>query len=230
MIRRIKDYTKKSPSKDSHKIYVVCEGAGTEPAYFSFFNQCSSNLEVITIPPHDGTDPLKLIENAKRVFLADNSRYLVDYVHGDTVWFVFDTDLSEKEGKIAPLCQFCEAQNDIISEKYDEIKSYHAWNVAQSNPCFEIWLFYHFFNEAPVNYSKSQHGTFKAYVNEQISGGFQFQVHPVFLEDAIANASANYHASNHYKLQLYSTEMFKLGTEILSFTKKELDKLKNKLG
>lgn len=37
MIRRIKEYAKREPSRDAHKIYIVCEGKGTEPYYFSFF-------------------------------------------------------------------------------------------------------------------------------------------------------------------------------------------------
>ena len=51
MIIRRKEYAKREPSRDAHKIYIVCEGKGTEPAYFSFFEGLSSNLQLITIPP-----------------------------------------------------------------------------------------------------------------------------------------------------------------------------------
>lgn len=79
MIRRIKDYDKKAPSKDAHKVYIVCEGADTEPQYFEFFQGCSSNLHIITIPPTDGTDPLKLMEKAKQELLHEGGKYLLDY-------------------------------------------------------------------------------------------------------------------------------------------------------
>ena len=45
MITRRKDYSKKEPSRDSHKVYVVCEGTETEPNYFGFFEGLSSNLK-----------------------------------------------------------------------------------------------------------------------------------------------------------------------------------------
>lgn len=133
MIQRRKDYGKREPSRDAHKIYIVCEGKGTEPDYFAFFEGLSSNLQVITIPPTEGrTDPLKLMERAKQVLLGDNREYSVEYENGDTVWFVIDTDTWEKEGKIAPLRDFCSEQNTNISRIFDEIKVYDAWNVAQS--------------------------------------------------------------------------------------------------
>lgn len=51
MITRRKDYSKKEPSRDSLKVYVVCEGTETEPNYFGFFEGLSSNLQIIILPP-----------------------------------------------------------------------------------------------------------------------------------------------------------------------------------
>lgn len=92
MIQRRREYGKREPSRDAHKIYIVCEGKGTEPDYFAFFEGLSSNLQVITIPPTDGTDPLKLMERAKQVLIGEEREFTVEYEHGDTVWFVIDTD------------------------------------------------------------------------------------------------------------------------------------------
>lgn len=114
MIVRRKEYAKREPSRDAHKIYIVCEGKGTEPDYFSFFEGLSSNLQLITIPPDEGTDPLKLMERAKEVLLDERRKYTVDYLQGDTIWFVIDTDTWEKEGKITPLRNFCSSQNEDI--------------------------------------------------------------------------------------------------------------------
>lgn len=230
MIRRIRNYEKKAPSKDAHKLYIICEGKGTEPNYFSFFEGCSSNLQVITIPPSVGTDPLKLMERAKEVFLSDISQYSIDYAHGDTVWFVIDTDTWEKEGKIMPLRDFCAEKNSNISKEYDEVKSYSAWNVAQSNPCFEIWLYYHFEESAPKKDDIENYSSFKHFVDSSISGGFDFLVHPAYIEDAIHNSQNNYKESEEGKPLIYSTEMYKLGLEIMKFTKRNIDILKNKLG
>jgi len=229
MIQRRKEYGKREPSRDAHKIYIVCEGKGTEPAYFSFFEGLSSNLQVITIPPDEGTDPLKLMERAEHILIGEDRIYALDYKHGDTVWFVIDTDSWEKEGKITPLRVFCSQQNEAIPQILDEVKSYNAWNVAQSNPCFEIWLYYHFYNTKPQEEDVSKYASFKEYVNSVISGGFNFEKDPARLEDAIANTNNNFRITQTGTLLLYSSEVYRLGIEIDGFVKKDVSKLRNKI-
>lgn len=229
MIPRRRDYCKREPSRDAHKIYLVCEGKGTEPAYFKFFEGLSSNLQVITIPSADGTDPIKLMLRAQEVLLGDNRQYTVECEHGDTVWFIIDTDSWEKEGKIKPLREFCSAQNSAIKGQRDEMRPYPVWNVAQSNPCFEIWLYYHFYENKPDKEAVEGCASFKEYVHKVIAGGFDFEKDPARLETAITNTEANFHLGKDGKVSLFSTEMSKPGREILNFVKTELDKLRNKL-
>jgi len=155
--------------------------------------------------------------------------YALDYKHGDTVWFVIDTDSWEKEGKITPLRVFCSQQNEAIPQILDEVKSYSAWNVAQSNPCFEIWLYYHFYNTKPQEEDVSKYASFKEYVNSVISGGFNFEKDPARLEDAIANTNKNFHITQTGTLLLYSSEVYRLGIEIDGFVKKDVSKLRNKI-
>lgn len=230
MITRRKYYTKKAPSRDSHKIYIICEGTGTEPDYFSFFEGLSSNLQIITIPPGKGTDPIKLMELAQTLFLGDDRNYTVDYLQNDRVWFIIDTDSWGKEGKIKPLREFCSNQNSDITKQFNEVKPYSAWNVAQSNPSFEIWLYYHFYKDKPIDSDVEQYTTFKEFINNLISGGYNYTLDQVRLPDAIKNAENNYSMEDdsHYP-DLYSTEVYLLGKEIYPFIKNELDKLKNKL-
>jgi hypothetical protein len=229
MIQRRKEYGKREPSRDAHKIYIVCEGKGTEPAYFSFFEGLSSNLQVITIPPDEGTDPLKLMERAEHILIGEDRIYALDYKHGDTVWFVIDTDSWEKEGKITPLRVFCSQQNEAIPQILDEVKSYNAWNVAQSNPCFEIWLYYHFYENKPAPDEVSKYASFKEFVNNSIAGGFNFEKDPVRLETAIVNAGNNKESSVEGFPLVYSTDVDLLGKEIIGFVKSEIVKLVNKL-
>lgn len=229
MIQRRRDYGKREPSRDAHKIYIVCEGKGTEPDYFAFFEGLSSNLQVITIPPTKGNDPLKLLERAKQVLLDDNRKYTIDYKQGDTIWFVIDTDTWEKEGKIAPLRKFCSQQNTDIPRYFDEIKPYNAWNVAQSNPCFEIWLYYHIYESKPILDDVYKYTSFKEYVNNYISGGFNFEKDPTRLEDAITNTQKNFSASEEGMPLLFASEMYQLGAEIQSFVKKDVAKLRCKI-
>lgn len=229
MIQRRREYGKREPSRDAHKIYIVCEGKGTEPDYFAFFEGLSSNLQVITIPPTDGTDPLKLMEHAKQVLIGEEREYTVEYEHGDTVWFVIDTDEWQEQGKIAPLREFCVQQNTSIPEHLDEVKAYSAWNVAQSNPSFETWLYYHFYDEKPTPENVERSATFKEFVDATVSGGFNYEKDPVRIEDAIVNTERNFSRDEDGLLQLYTTEVFVLGKEIDGFVSSDIKKLRNKI-
>lgn len=228
MITRRKDYTKRAPSKDSSKIYIICEGAETETEYFRFFEGLSSNLELIIIPPESGTDPLKLMELAIRTLLDDNRKYTLDYLQHDRIWFAIDTDSWEKEDKIRPLRTFCERKNQEFPKIYDEAKPYTAWNVAQSNPCFEIWLYYHHYNTIPDPEEIRRHPSIKAFINSSIAGGFNYQKDPAKLKDAISNSARNFNRQRDGNPAIYSTEQHLLGNEILSFVASELQKLRNK--
>ena len=230
MITRRKDYTKHAPSKDASKIYIVCEGAETEKGYFNFFEGLSSNLELIVIPPEDGTDPLKLMALADRILLSDTRRYSLDFMQGDQIWFAIDTDSWEKEGKIQPLREFCACQNDSIARQYSEMKPYQAWNVAQSNPYFEIWLYYHLYSTLPDEGMVKEYPSMKAFVDSLIVGGFDFQKDPARIDDAIRNTETNFYRQDNGNPALFATEQFLLGKEIFRFVGSEIRKLRNKLG
>jgi hypothetical protein len=229
MITRRKDYSKQLPSKDARKLYLFCEGKSTESDYFTFFKGLSSNLEIITLPPESGTDPLKLMELAKSKLLAEDSRYIMDYIANDSVWFVIDTDSWEKEGKITPLREFCATNNTAFPEKLTEVKPYRAWNVVQSNPCFEIWLYYHFYKDVPKQIDIDAHPSFKAFVSSSISGGFDFQKDPVRVETAVENTKANFKRNEEGKLELFSTEVYELTEVIIPFVRQHLNRLRGKM-
>ena len=166
---------------------------------------------------------------AKKDLIGPARKYTVECEHGDTVWFIIDTDTWEKEGKIKPLRDFCQAQNSAIKGERDEMKPYPVWNVAQSNPCFEIWLYYHFYENKPDREVVQGCASFKEFVHKAIAGGFNFEKDPARLETAISNTEANFQLDKNGKLSVYSSEMSKPGREILGFVKAELDKLRNKL-
>ena len=107
------------------------------------------------------------MERAKQVLIGEEREYTVEYEHGDTMWFVIDTDKWEEQGKIAPLREFCSQQNASISDALDEVKTYQAWNVAQSNPSFEIWLYYHIYDKKPDTEDVEKCASFKAFLTRR---------------------------------------------------------------
>lgn len=229
MITRRKDYTKRAPSKDASKIYIISEGTDSEIKYLNFFVGLSSNLELIVIPSENGTDPLKLRELAKEKFFGIDRKYTLDYSQNDQIWFVIDTDTWEREGKIVPLREFCADKNSGISKEYDEVKSYEAWNVAQSNPCFEVWLYYHLYDNIPDANSAPNGSNIKRYVNNLIGGGFDYECDPARIQSAIRRARRTFRTDANGKLGWFSTELFLLAEQIEKFTGNETRKLLGKL-
>lgn len=230
MITRVRQYGKRDVERDAHKIFVVCEGASDEPRYFDFFKGLSANLAVITIPAEDGqTDPVKLMKRAEELFDEKNGRYSLDYFHQDRVWFIIDTDTWEQEGKIDKLRLFCDEKNRETVNEFTETRPYDIWNVAQSNPSFEIWQYYHFYDSAPEIEEVQKSVSFKQFAAEKISGGFNYEADPVRLKEAIVNSEANFGHDVAGKISPYATELHILGKEIHGFVGDELAKLYNKL-
>ena len=209
---RSRRYERQEPLRDSRKIYIYCEGNKREFDYFRFFCGLSSNVNIIPIPSKDGkTDPEKLMEAAQEEFGINSDvspKFTLDVSQQDNVWFVIDTDLWGS--KITDLRNFCKSQNAGLDNE--------TWYVSQSNPSFEIWLYYHKFSEKPVKNDVDKYSSIKEFVDAQIPGGFDSRKHPAMIEAAIQNAKATYEEENQV-LKLYSTEVFKLGQVILPFVK-----------
>ena len=166
---------------------------------------------------------------AEALFFSESPDYSLDYLQGDHVWFAVDTDAWEDEGKIAQLRDFCKRMNDKMSRKHNKQGRYVMWNIAQSNPYFEIWLYYHFYGKAPDVDLVRKAATFKQFVDSTISGGFNYDRDPVRLKEAISNADANFKLTEEGRIAPFATEMVVLGKEINSFVSSILDKLYNKL-
>lgn len=115
-------------------------------------------------------------------------------VEGDQVWFVIDTD----------------AWGEAIPELKSLCRNRLGWFVAESNPCFEVWLYYHVFSDAAGSIQLQGCSEWKNLVNARIPGGFDSRKHPMLIGDAILNASVNFRARGDEVLY-GSTEVFKLG-------------------
>jgi hypothetical protein len=88
------------------------------------------------------------------------------------------------------------------------------WHIAQSNPSFEIWLYYHFHNEKPIVEEIGMTDSFKSYVNQKIKGGFDSRKHPKHLQTAIVNSERNF-VNKDNELQEFSTNLHELAKQFL---------------
>ncbi len=220
-LSRSKISHKEIVNKNAKKVYIFCEGEKTEIKYLEFFKGLSSNIDIIPIPPINGqTDPIKLKEFAELLFFGDDlnsPKFSLSSEFKDEVWFAIDTDRWNENNKIQQLKDFCIEKN--ISED--------CWFVAQSNPSFEIWLYYHFNSTKPINQDIAKFSSFKHFVHKSTNNGngFDPDKHPIEIETAIVNSENNFQKFNNQP-DLYSTEFFILGKIIVSFVESQLIKLK----
>lgn len=199
-------YEKKDPYRDAFFFIIVCEGKNREPDYFRFFEGMSSRVKIIPVESQAGSAPRLLIDIAiaKEEELDANSER-------DRVWFVIDTD----------------RWRDQLHEIRQECQSHIHWRVAQSNPCFEVWLYFHAKTELPNLDNFSYCSNWKPFLPTIIQGGFNPDFHPIAIEIAIINARNSY-VANGYLPEIGSTQVWQLAEELLPLIKKEINTLNDR--
>ena len=216
MILKSRTYERVPPSRDAKLFIIYSEGKRREPDYFRYFQEISSRIkfEIIEAPQEGDNSPTGLLSKAiKELQPKEKNQIKYGYEKGqDSVWFVIDTD---KWGE----------KIDTIRA---EIEKYKNWFIAQSNPCFEVWLYYHIKNKRPVFENMAQSSKWKGFLNEIMPGGFDSRKHPILIEDAISNSKENYLESDE-KLGLCSTEVYKLAESFYPYIEDVINKKKTEI-
>lgn len=211
-LTRNKIYERKAPTREAKKVYIFCEG-DREVNYFKFFTGISSNIDIIPIPNEEGkSDPIKLREQA--IIYFQKISLSADY--RDEVWFVIDTDRWNENDKITQLKAYCTQQKTHKN----------SWEVTQSNPSFEVWLYYHFIEEKPKDEEVKAFTTFKAYLNQKVAGGFDARKAPVRIKTAIDNSLKHFEKDEKEQPVLYTTEVHNLANSIYPFLRDIIEKSK----
>lgn len=130
---------KKANKINTKKFFIVVEGEKDEVNYFKFFEQrdgfLSRDVEIRVIPPKDGNTPDKIFKNAKDE-LKETTCKTKGKDNPDIVWLVCDVD----------------DQKDTLIKISEKIKR-ENFNIAVSNPCFEVWLYLHY---ADIKFEKNK--------------------------------------------------------------------------
>ncbi|HNP18470.1 MAG TPA: RloB family protein [Fulvivirga sp.] len=189
--RANREYKKGKPFKDSRKFIIVCEGK-REVEYFNFFHDRYKNL-IIEIIDHDNNSaPKKLTEKA--VEYIENEDW--DYSLDDELWFVVDTDRWGKQ--LYELSQLCKGNKN--------------WFMANSNPCFEVWLYYH------VKCEKIEEGNssrMKQALNKVRPGGYNLNKFITEFPKAITCAKGLDKNMNQLISEIGITKVYLLGLKLL---------------
>ena len=106
---------------------MFCEGARTEPDYFTAIKRaCANTLIAVEIVPAVGV-PMTIAERAAEEAQTRRRRRgkRDSFEEGDQIWAVFDRDAHPRFEEAVRLCE------------------QHGVEVARSDPCFELWLILH---------------------------------------------------------------------------------------
>jgi len=210
-------FERQAPSREAKSIYIFCEGAKREYQYYNYFKEMDSriNFEVYKLHPHENNSPLGLLNIAKDCTIPteENPTPKYKFQENDEVWIVLDVDNDKadtRKPQVEELRHFCNRNDD--------------WEVLQSNPCFEVWLHYHQFEERQEFQGDDSCTNWKGFVNDAFGGGFDSRRHSVFIQRAIKNAKKNFLSEND-EPKKGCTEIFKLGESMITILKEKVEKV-----
>lgn len=191
-------YKKKSGAfRDARRFFIIAEGE-REDRYFSWFQGKNPKRLVIEIIERQGfgSAPQNMLKRLEH-FLPESAR-----LEGDQIWFVLDVDRWPREA-IEELNQFVQLHQD--------------WNIAVSNPSFEVWLYYHIGDPKQSNCRSS--ADFKRILPEISTGGYNVEKFAPLIEKAAKNArNADDSLAHHYP-EFAISKVYRLADAMLVFLK-----------
>lgn len=193
--RRGYDRTDKEFVRDYTLFAIACEGSVREPEYFKVFEYLSTKIKVDVIESYttDGTKSTK----SSPTWLLDKAMEYIEkngLLQEDQLWFVLDVD-RWKRTQIEELASYC--------------NQYENWNIAISNPCFEIWLLFHkkVTLDFPTTITPKE---IKRELAEVELGGYHKLHYIKLIEEAIKNAKEADIDSNHFFPAINTTKVYEL--------------------
>lgn len=209
-------YIRESPKRNAKRYFIFCEGSRREPHYFEYFQDMDSRIYIKVFHAIQGEShtPIGLFNLAKTILVKGDEQCESKFTltEDDEVWFVIDTD--DWESKIDELINLC--------------KKYDNWFIAQSNPCFEVFLYYHMNSKIPKFDGLNKSSNWKKHLDKEIPGGFDSRKHPIFIDDANENSENNYKEING-KLTIGSTNLYHLTKKIYEITKEKIIDIRSQL-
>jgi len=206
-----------APSREAKSIYIFCEGKEREFDYFKYFREMDSRIkiEIYKLHSHEDNSPTGLLSIAERCIIKtdENPNPKYNFIDGDEVWIVLDVDKDKDESRAPKIV--------LVKERCENTEN---WHLAQSNPCFEVWLYYHFHSTKPVFANSDKCSHWKRLVNKSINGGFDSRKHPIYIETASRNAQSNFETVEN-KPNIGSTNIYELANTIFPLVSSKIEKV-----
>lgn len=189
-MRKKRGYNREVPvelMRDYTLFAIACEGGKREPDYFKLFQFFSPKIKVDIIEEVIGDDNSlisSIHKSSPRWVLERAVKYIEreGLNEEDELWFVMDTDRWEVE-QLREVAEYC--------------NQFSNWHIVLSNPCFEVWLYFHKKTKIQISrLHKCKH--FKTEISTLEKGGYHQLKFIENLPEAIKNAKATDTDKNHF--------------------------------
>jgi hypothetical protein len=212
-------FTRRPPSREAKSIYIFCEGVKREVQYFEYFKELDSriNIEVYPLQPNEDNSPLGLYNIAEKCLIKtdENQNPKYELLENDEVWIVLDSDRDKRDSRTP---QILELRTNC---------DHKGWLIAQSNPCFEVWLHNHFYSSIPAIKEVEKCSSWKQYLNGKSGGGFDSRRHPILINDGISNSIATYSEIERTP-NPGSTSVYLLAESIYSLVAEQIEEIRER--
>ncbi len=218
------DYTKGSPYLSTRIIFILSGGAKREKDYFRPL-KTDGHIHSVKVAfrskEGQGLKPYELIALASefietKLFVTeDNSSFHIE--EGDIIYLLQDVD------------DFSEEIKGYLKD--NEQSDSYRWII--SNPSFETWLFYHYYDEpSPLRdglamSERDRSNWLKEHLNTLIPGGVKSTQALYVVECAIENSKKNYSEHEGFP-SVYSTQMHIVAESILHEMEEEFNQMKKR--
>jgi RloB-like protein len=188
-----------------YKLFVIaCEGEKREPEYFNVFQYLSKKIKVDVIDNQAKGDDITQKHGSKSApqWVLDRAMKYIEkngLQEDDDLWFVIDTD-RWTDAQLRALANFCQERSN--------------WHLVISNPCFEIWLYFHY-RTSIIDSKLISCNDFKYAISKFEIAGYHPHTFIPKLKDAILNAKVEDADSNHFLPDPKTTKVYQLGEAIL---------------
>lgn len=191
--------------KDYRLFAIACEGEKREVQYFSIFKQMSNRIK-IDIIEEIVSDENMLGEHKQKSapkWVLDRAIKYIDskgLADEDSLWFVMDVD-RWNENQLREIAAFCDEHPN--------------WHIVLSNPCFEVWLYFH--KKSNIQKSKSICSQdFKIEINSFNIGGFHTYRYIPDIGKAIKNSKSADSNPAYFMPAFKETKVYLLGEALLN--------------
>lgn len=194
MPKQNRGYKKGNPHRDARLFVIVAEGE-REDKYFAWFNEKNQRIKVKIIPREQN-------KSAPNHFLERIDKFITNgwwaSEENDTLWLVLDVDRWPRT-EINNLIEECSKKTN--------------WNIAISNPCFEVWVLFHLKQRVEKGVGGCQ--KLKEIVNEALEGGFHPDKLCPLIDEATRNSRMTDQDPESDYPELITTKLYKLSEKML---------------